>query len=444
MIEKYFGFKSSGTNLRTEIIAGITTFIAGMYIIIVNPEILSDAGIPYSASLTATVILSAFSSIAMGIFAKNPIMIAPGMGINAYFTYSVVIGLNVDPYIALGAVFWSGVIFILLSVFNIRTQIINAIPKIIRTAGAIGIGLFIALNGFVNSGFIVTKPPFVGVGLINATTLTFLAGLLITTVLVVKKYKAGFIIGIIITTILALPIGRLYGDASSINNGVATLVNYNGFYASPDFSWFFKMDLIKSLNYAFIPVVFAMLFVDMFDSITTFVGVAEAGNLKDENGDPKNIKKSMIVDGFSTFLAGLIGTSPGTSYIESAAGIHEGGRTGFTAVVCGLLFLPFMFFSPLAEIIPTVATAPILVLVGVFMASPFNKINWTNLEDAIPAFLTIVLIPLTYSLTQGIIFGLLSFTLIKIVLKKFDEISLTLVIIDLFAMFMLAIEYGLV
>ena len=444
MLEKTFQLKANRTSIKTELLAGLTTFIAGMYIIIVNPAILVDAGIPYSASLTATVILSALTTIGMGLYAKNPILMAPGMGINAYFTYTVVQVMGVNPHVALGAVFWSGIVFILLSVFNIRTQIIRAIPRTIRIAGAVGIGFFIALIGLVNSGLIIAKPPLTGVGQINAITGTFFLGLVISIVLLVKNFKGAFIIGIIVTTILAWPVGRWYGDASVVNHGVSTLINWNGFYAAPDFSWFFKMDILEALKYSYIPVIFTLLFVDMFDSITTFVGVAEAGNLKDKNGDPQRIKQSMIVDGFATFLAGIFGTSPGTAYIESAAGIHEGGRTGLTAVIAGLLFLPFMFFSPLAELVPLIATAPVLVLVGVFMAGPLNKIQWQNLEEAIPAFLTIVLIPLTYSLTQGLVFGLLSYTLIKLVRGKANEIPFALYIIDIFALLMLGIEYGLI
>ena len=443
MLADLFDFKKNSTNLKTEIIAGITTFVSGMYIIIVNPAILTDAGIPYSASLTSTVVLSAFATIAMGIYAKNPIMMAPGMGINAYFTFSIVIGMGVSPEIALGTLFWTGIIFILLSVFNIRTLIIKSIPETIRLAGAVGIGLFIALIGLVKSGFIVAKLPFSGVGELNAVTLTFLAGLTITIILVVKKYKAALIGGIIITTLLAWPIGRWFGDATAVI-GIKHLIEWKGFYAAPDFSWFLKLDLLGSLKFAYIPVIFAMLFVDMFDSITTFVGVAEAGNLKDKNGDPRNMKQSMIVDGMATLFAGIFGTSSGTAYIESASGIQAGGRTGLTAVVTGFLFLPFMFFSPLAELIPSIATAPVLIIVGVFMAGSLNKIKWSELEEAIPAFLTIILIPLTYSLTQGIIFGLLTYSIIKIVNGKFSELSPTLLVIDVLAFPMLAIEYGLV
>lgn len=443
-MKDFFELKASKTSVQTEVLAGITTFIAGMYIIVVNPAILADAGIPYSVGLTATVVLSAVTTIGMGLYARNPILVAPGMGINAYFTYTVVKGMGVDPHIALGAIFWSGVIFVLLSVFNIRTHIIKAIPHAIRLAGAVGIGLFISLIGLVNSGFIIAKPPLVGVGEINAITLTFLLGMVVVIILVVKKIKGSFVLGMLLITLMAWPIGRWYGDASAVHHGVKTLINWDGIYSEPDFSWFFKMRIWEALKYSYIPVIFTLLFVDMFDSITTFVGVAEAGNLKDKNGDPKHIKESMIVDGFATLLGGVFGTSSGTAYIESAAGIEEGGRTGLTAVVTGLLFLPFMFFSPLAEIIPSIATAPVLIMVGVFMAGPINKIKWNDIEEAIPAFLTILLIPITYSLTQGLVYGLLSYTVIKVVKGKAREITPMLIGIDLFSILMLGVEYGFI
>jgi AGZA family xanthine/uracil permease-like MFS transporter len=443
MIQRFFQLDANKTDVKTEVLAGITTFIAGMYIIIVNPAILADAGIPYSAGLTATVCLSAVTTIAMGIYAKNPILVAPGMGINAYFSYMVVKGIGVDPYIALGAIFWAGIIFILLSVFNIRVMIIKAIPASIRLAGAVGIGLFIALIGFSNSGFIVAKTPLIGVGEMNAVTITFLLGLAVMIILVVKGVRGAFVSGMLLITLMAWPIGRWYGDASAVHHGVKTLISWDGMYSAPDFSWFFTLRIWEALKFSYIPVVFTLLFVDMFDSITTFVGVAEAGNLKDKNGDPRNIKQSMIVDGFATLLAGVFGSSPGTAYIESAAGIEEGGRTGLTAVVAGLLFIPFIFFAPLAAMVPSIATAPVLILVGVFMAGPINKIKWNDIDEAIPAFLTVLLIPITYSLTQGLIYGLLSYTLIKLVRGKAKEIPLMLFLIDLFALPMLAIEYGL-
>jgi len=434
MLQDYFQLKKYNSDIKTEILAGITTFLAAMYIIIVNPSILSAAGLPFSGVLTATVIISAFSSIAMGIYARNPILVAPGMGINAFFTYSVVIGMGVSWEIALGTVFWSGVVFILLSVFNIRTQIVKSIPKQLRYAVAAGIGLFITFIGFINANFIVDNPAtLISINKIDTIVLTFLIGLLFTSVLVIKRIKGALIIGVIFTTLLSIPIGRLYGDASQINNGVATLVTWKGIIAPPDFSLLFKLDLINSLQFSLLPVIFAFLFTDMFDSLSTFIGVAEAADLMDENGEPRNIKESLIVDACSTLFSGIFGTSSGTAYIESATGVEEGGRTGLTAVAAGILFLPFMFFSPLLSIVPAIATAPALIIVGAFMMKPVLKINWGKYDDAFPAFLGMILIPLTYSITQGIIWGFISWTVIKLLTGKKEEVSWMLIVIDIFA-----------
>ncbi len=418
-----FHLQENKTTAATEIIAGTTTFLASMYIIVVNPDILSQAGLPFSGVLTATVLVSAFSSIMMGLYANNPIVLAPGMGLNVFFTFSVIIGMKVPWPTALGAVFWSGVVFLLLSVFNIRTYIVQAIPKQIRFGVAAGIGLFITFIGLTRSGFIINNPDtLIARGMLDSTVLTFLAGLAVSAVLISFRIKGALVIGIVLSTLLAWPIGRWYGDE--------ILVIWKGLAAAPDFSLLFKLDLWGSLKLAAFPVVFAFLFTDMFDSLSTFVGVAEAGDLKDKNGEPRNIKESLIVDGFSTFISGLLGTSSGTSYIESAAGIEEGGRTGLTAVTAGMLFLPFMFLSPLLSIIPKLATAPALVLVGVFMMRPAKQINWHNFDEALPAFLAMVLIPFTNSITQGIIWAFLSWTIIKVFKRQWQDLSLTLIIID--------------
>jgi AGZA family xanthine/uracil permease-like MFS transporter len=422
------------TGTKTEIIAGTTTFLAAMYIIVVNPAILAHAGMPFSGVLTATVIVSALTSVAMGLYAHNPIVLAPGMGLNAFFAYSVVTGMQVGWRTALGAVFWAGVIFLLLSALNVRTLILKAIPQPLRLGVAGGIGLFISFIGFKNAGFIAANPAtLLGRGALDPATITFVAGLALTSVLVSKRVKGAMIIGIIITTILAMPIGRLWGDASAINFGTRTLVTWNGIFAAPDFSLLLELDLLSSLKLAMLPVAFSFLFTCMFDGISTFVGVAEAGSLKDPDGEPRNIRQSLIVDSSASILSGLFGTSPATSYIESAAGIEEGGRRGLTAIVAGLLFLPFMFFSPLLSIVPAIATAPVLVLVGVFMMKPVMKIEWDRFEDSIPAFLAMLLIPLTFSITQGIIWGFLSWTAIKLALGRFSEVSPTLILIDAFA-----------
>lgn len=427
----YFKLKELNTNVKTEIIAGITTFLATMYIIVVNPAILSSTGMPFSGILTATVLVSAFSSIMMGIYANNPVVLAPGMGINAFFAY-VVTSMKIPWETALGAVFWSGIIFLILSIFKIRTSILKSIPKQVRYGVAAGIGLFISFIGFRNANFIVAnKDTLVTVSPMNPIIITFLIGLAITSILVCKKVKGSLILGIMLTTIFSIPIGRLYGDASAVNFGTSTLVTWKGLFATPDFSVFLKLDFAGSLKLGVVSVIFTFLFTDLFESIATLVGVSEASKLYDKNGEPKNIRQSLIVDALSTTMSGLFGTSAGTCYIESATGIEEGGRSGLTAVVAGLLFLPFMFFSPLLSIVPAIATAPALVLVGVFMAKPVLKINWSNFDDAVPAFLGIILIPFTYSITQGIIWGLLSWTILKLALGKTEEVSPMLIIVNI-------------
>jgi AGZA family xanthine/uracil permease-like MFS transporter len=334
---------------------------------------------------------------------------------------------------ALGAVFWAGIIFILLSVFNIRTLIVKAIPVQLRYAVAAGIGLFITLIGFTNSGFITSNPAIIiGRGVLDANTLTFLAGLAVSALLVVKRTKGALIGGIVFTTVAATASGRLWGDE--------LVVVWQGLVAAPDFSTFMKLDLIGSLKFGLWPVIFALLFTDMFDSLSTFVGIAEAGDIKDEDGQPRNIRQSLIVDGIATSISGLFGTSSATSYIESAAGIEEGGRTGLTAIVAGLFFLPLMFFSPLLSIVPAIATAPVLVLVGVFMIRPVTRIDWENYDNAIPAFLAMFLVPVTYSITQGIIWGFLSWSVIKILAGKKEEVPPTLLVIDMFAILALVAE----
>ncbi|EHQ26971.1 NCS2 family permease [Mucilaginibacter paludis] len=426
-MKPFFNLEANKTNISTEVIAGISSFLATSYIIVVNPSVLSQAGMPFAAVLTATVLVSFFSSLMMGLYAKNPILVAPGMGLNAFFTFTVVIGMKIPWPVALGAVFWSGIVFLLLSIFNIRTYIIKAIPKQLRYAITTGIGLFITLIGFANAKFLVANPAtMIGVGKLDATLVTFLLGLLLMAVLITRKVKGAILISILLITLAAYPIGRYWG-------GAMPLLNWKGMFAMPDFSLLFKMDLVNSLKWSFMPVIFAFVFTDMFDSLSTFIGLAEAADLLDEDGEPRNVKQSLLTDAVSTTLAGLVGSSPGTAYIESAVGIEAGGRTGLTAVVGALLFLPFLFLAPLLSVIPAIATAPALVLVGVFMVQAVTKINWTVLDDAIPAFLAMVLIPFTYSITQGIIWGFLSYTLLKVFCGKAKVVSPALWVIDAFA-----------
>ncbi|GAB3535874.1 NCS2 family permease [Pontibacter brevis] len=427
-MESYFQLKKNGTTVQTEIIAGVSSFLATSYIIVVNPSILSQAGMPFAGVLTATIIVSFFSSLMMGLYARNPILVAPGMGLNAFFTYSAVLGLGISWQVALGAVFWSGVVFLLLSAFNVRTLIVRAIPRPLRFAIAAGIGLFITLIGFTNAKFIVSNPATIlGIGQLTPTLLTFLAGLLLTAVLLTKNVRGAILIGILFTTLATYPIGRWYGG-----EGGVPLVNFQGLFAAPDFSLLLQLDYVNSLQWAVVPIIFAFVFTDMFDSVSTFVGLAEAANLLDEQSEPRNVKRSLMTDAVATTLAGLVGSSPGTAYIESAVGIEAGGRTGLTAVVGALLFLPFLFLAPLLSIVPAIATAPALVLVGVFMVRPVVKINWGQLDEAIPAFLAMVLIPFSYSITQGIIWGFLSWTAIKLATGKTKDITIALLVIDAF------------
>lgn len=433
-MQSFFGFKENNTTLYTEIIAGVSSFLATSYIIVVNPSILSQAGMPFAGVLTATVLVCFFASLMMGLYAHNPIIVAPGMGLNAFFTYSAVLGMGVPWQTALGAVFWSGIFFLLLSVFNIRTYIVKAIPRPLRYAIAAGIGLFITLIGLANAGFVVkNQATVIGHASMSPSLIIFVAGLLLTAIMVVRNVKGGILLGIVTTTLLAATLGRWWGGGEPV-------VNFNGVLSAPDFSLVGQLDFAGSLQFAVLPVIFAFVFTDLFDSLSTLVGLAEAAHLVDEHGEPRNIKRALVTDAVATTLAGLVGSSPGTAYVESAVGIEQGGRTGLTAVVAALLFLPFLFLAPLLSMVPAIATAPALVLVGAFMLRPIVKINWMKLDDAIPAFLAMVIIPFSYSITQGIIWGFLSWTVIKLAVGKWKELSLALLIIDAFCILALVLE----
>lgn len=409
--------------------AGLASFLATAYIIIVNPSILSQTGMPFSGVLTATILVSFFSTLMMGLYARNPILVAPGMGLNAFFTFTAVAALKVPWPQALGAVFWSGVFFGLLSLFNIRVYILRAIPRPLRYAIAAGIGLFITLIGLVNARFIVYRPAtLIGMGQLSPAVLCFLAGLLFTAILVARRVKGAILYGILFTTLIAWPLHIIH-----------PLLTTQHWWAAPDFSLLFRLDLVHSLRWAAIPVIFSFIFTDLFDSLSTLVGLAEAADLLDDNGEPRRVKQALLTDAAATTLAGLLGSSPGTAYIESAVGIEAGGRTGLTAVTAAFLFLPFLFLSPLLSMIPAVATAPALVLVGVFMLRPVGRIQWQQPDEAIPAFLAMVLIPFTYSITQGIIWGFLSWTMIQLATGKRKSISIPLLVIDALALLSLIV-----
>lgn len=398
MLER-FQLKENHTTVSTEFFGGLASFLASFYIIIVNPTMLSLAGLPYSAVSTGTVMIAAFSTILMGLYANNPIVLAPGMGMNAFFTFTVIMGKQIPPEIALGIVFWSGVIFLLLSVLKTREKIIAFIPAYIRSAISCGIGLFIAFIGFQKGGLLEADPAtMIHMAPLNPTNITFILALFITGFLVYKNFRGSLVLGILVTLALAFPLGRYWGEV--------TMINWQGVFAPPDFSWFGKINFVDSFSLSLVPTMLAFMFTDMFDTISTLMGVFEAGNLLDKEGQPRHMKKSLIVDALATMFSGIFGTSPTTSFIESAAGVQQGARTGLSSVFAGLLFLPFLFLAPLLSMFPVYTTAPILVIVGLFMMAPITKIDWGRMDIALPAFLAMILIPLTFSITQGLVMGL--------------------------------------
>jgi len=389
---KRFELEANNTSVSTEFFGGLATFLASFYIIIVNPSMLAIAGLPPSAVLTGTVLIASLSTIAMGLYANNPILLAPGMGLNAFFTFTVIIAKKIAPEIALGIVFWSGVLFLLLSLFPIREKIIAFIPAHMRYAISCGIGLFITFIGLEKGGIIISHPAtLVEMSPLSPKLFIFFLSLFVTGFFVHKHIKGSLVLGILFTFLASIPLG---------------MIEWKGVISSPDFSWFGKINFIDSFQLALVPTIVAFMFTDMFDTISTLLGVSHAGNLLDENGGPRNVKKSLIVDAVATIFSGLMGTSPTTSYIESAAGIQQGARTGLSSVFAGLMFLPFLFFAPLLSMFPIFTTAPVLVIVGLFMLGPIKKIDWDRFDIALPSFLAMILIPLTFSITQGMIAGL--------------------------------------
>lgn len=414
MLEKLFQLKSLGTNVRTEVLAGVTTFLTMAYIVIVNPLVLGQAGVPLHVALLATVLVAGLSSILMGLVAKLPIALAPGMGLNAFFTYTLVLGMGLSWQTALGAIFVSGIVFIIVSLpgLGLREAVVKAIPSGIRGGVAAGIGLFLAAIGLINAGVVVGNPAtLVSFGGFTSGFVLFLAGLVLAGVLLARRVKGALLISILAVSAVAV-VSQLLGHP------LAPVTIPDSIFSLPSTEGFLAFDLKGLLSVSLIAPIFALLFTDMFDSISTFVGVSKAANLMDEDGQPKNVGQALLVDAISTTLSGVVGSSSGTAYIESAAGVAEGGRSGLTAVVAGLLFLPFMFLAPLLGLIPSVATAPILVLVGLFMLSAAKDIDWSDYRESVPAFIALVAIPLTYSITQGILLAFITYTLMSLLLKK--------------------------
>ncbi|EOD01105.1 NCS2 family permease [Caldisalinibacter kiritimatiensis] len=424
-LEKIFKLKQNKTNVKTEIMAGITTFMTMAYILIVNPNILSATGMDSSALFTATALSSIVATLVMALYANLPFALAPAMGPNAFFAFTVVLGMGYSWETALTAVFIEGIIFIILTFFNIREAIVNAIPVNLKKAVSVGIGLFIAFLGLYNSGIVKTGMFHVGDGKLDGVpvelgkvtsppVLLALIGLIITGLLLARKTKGALLLGIIATTVIGIPMG------------VTKLPEGLKFVSTPPSlkPILFKLNFTEIFSPKMLIVLFTFLFVDMFDTVGTLVGVATKANMLDEKGNVPKAKEALFADSIGTTLGALFGTSTVTTYVESAAGVADGGRTGLTALSTAFMFTVALFLSPLFMMIPSAATAPALILVGLFMMSPIKDIDFDNYTEAIPAFLTIIMMPLTYSISEGIVFGMTSYVALKLLNKKFKDVSL--------------------
>lgn len=411
-LERYFEFATLGTDWRTEILAGVTTFVTMAYIIFVNPSILQDAGMPFQAVLAATCVSAAVGSILMGVFARYPIALAPGMGLNAYFTYTVVQGLGVAWQVALGAVFLSGIIFVVLTFAGVRQMIVSSIPQELYSAVASGIGLFIALIGLKNSGLVVANPAtLVALGDFRDTkVLLALFGLLLTAALLIRGVRAAMLVGVIATTILGAFVGLVQWKPGSFSFVDLSLTA-------------FKLDVPGALHLGALEIVFVFLFVDLFDNVGTLVAVGKKAGLFDKAHNVPRLNRILFSDAAATIAGSLAGTSTVVSYIESAAGVVAGGRSGVTSIVTGFLFLSAMFIAPLIGAIPAAATAPALILVGCLMASHMAEIGWSDLRIGIPAFLIVIGIPFTFSIANGIALGFTGYTLLCLARGEFRRVN---------------------
>ena len=402
-LESYFEFRELQTNWRTEILAGFTTFITMAYIIFVNPSILHETGMPLAAVVAATCLCSAFGSVLMGVYARYPIALAPGMGLNAYFTYTVVKGMGVPWQAALGAVFFSGVAFLILTLIGVRQMIVHAIPVELYSAVAVGIGLFIAFLGLRNAGIIVAnQATLVSMGnLRTPATLLSIFGLLLIASLLAWEVKAAILIGILTTTAIGVVLGLTPWNPQTHSLADITATA-------------FKLDIRATMRLGFFEIIFVFLFVDLFDNIGTLVAVGKKARLFNEAHEIPRMNRILVSDAVATIAGSLAGTSTVTSYIESAAGVVAGGRSGVTAIVVGLLFGISIFIAPVVGAIPAAATAPALIIVGSLMIGHVTEIPWANPVIAVPAFLTILAIPLTFSIANGLAFGFTAYTLLKI------------------------------
>ncbi len=409
LLERMFKLKENGTDVKTEVIAGLTTFMTMAYIIFVNPDILSAAGMPFGAVMTATVLSAGITTILAGLIANYPYALASGMGLNAFFAF--VVSAQAGWQVALGAVFLSGVVFLILALTGAINVIDASIPKTIKQAVGVGIGLFIAFIGVKNAGIITSDAATIltrGDLSLRGPALA-LIGLMITAILMARNVRGAILIGIFITTLIGIPMGVTHIEGSIIGKPESI---------APIFG---KMDIKGALDLGFMTI-FSFWFVDVFDTVGTLMGTAARANMLDEKGQLPRIRQMMTVDAIGTCLGALLGTSTVTTYVESSAGIAEGGRTGLTAIVVGVLFLVSLVFAPLAGMIPTEATAPALIIVGVLMMLPVREIDWSDFSEAFPAFMTIAMMPFAFSISDGISAGFISYVVVKVFSGKAKDI----------------------
>ena len=413
MLEKLFKLKESNTNIQTELLAGFTTFITMAYIIFVNPQMMSSTGMDLGASFVGTCVAAAIACIAMGFYSNWPIGLAPGMGLNAFFTYTVVGEMGYTWEIALGAVFLAGILFWIMSVTPIRQWMLESIPMNLRIAMGSGVGLFIGFIGLKNGGIIVSNDAtLISIGdLLKVETLLAMLGFLLIAILAVRRIPGAILIGVMMVTFISIFVG---------------IIQFQGLISYPPafMPVFMKLDILGALDLAMISVIMSFLFVNLFDTAGTLLGVANQAKLADENGNIHNLDKALKADSSSSAFGAFLGCAPVTSYVESSAGVEAGGRTGLTAVTVGFLFLIAVFFSPLASIIPAHATAGALIYVAILMMSGMEKLNWSDSSELLPALIIIVMIPLTFSIANGIALGFISYVVLKIASGQFKKISL--------------------
>ena len=415
--DRFFKLREKNTTVKTEVLAGLTTFIALAYIIFVNPNILSEAGIPKEAAIASTIWIAALSTMVMGVFANYPVALAPGMGLNAFFAYYVCGTLGLHWTVALGAVFFSGVLFLILTVSHIRQAIINSVPQNLRVAISVGIGLFIAFIGLKGTGLIIPdKATFIGLGHVtDPTTMLSLFGLVLTGALMARNIQGSILIGIIVTTLLSMVLG--YSPVPhAIGDVISTCLPHRGETVG-------KLDIAGAWNYGIVSIIFTFTVVELFDNMGTLIGLTSKAKLIKPNGEIENLDRALTTDAVGTICSSIFGTSTVTSYIESAAGIAAGGKTGLTAVTVSICFLIALLFAPLVGLVPGFATAPPLILVGALMMSEVGKINFVDFSDGLPAFLTIIMMPLTGSIANGFAFGFVSYVFMKTAVGKYKEVS---------------------